>query len=181
MTKEHQNQCLLVLDMQRGFVNEHTEHLPSAITRLCEAHHFGDRLFTAFVNPNDNSLFETVLNWHRFKELHEFGITESLSSLSTFVAYKYAYSPFVYPCRLEDKLLEISPLKVIVVGVDTDACVLATVCGLWDRNYEPVVLTDLVASTGGPEAHQAGLTVLRRMIGNRNVLTSRDWLQQQTT
>jgi nicotinamidase-related amidase len=56
-----------------------------------------------------------------------------------------------------------------IVGMDTDACVLATALGLFDLGLPVTVDTDLVASGGGPDLRAAGLTVLRRQLGHRRV------------
>ncbi|MET0772781.1 MAG: hypothetical protein ABWZ82_06840 [Candidatus Limnocylindrales bacterium] len=47
--------------------------------------------------------------------------------------------------------------------------VLASALLLWDGGIVPRVLAPLCSSSGGHEMHDAGLSMLRRAIGDRNV------------
>jgi nicotinamidase-related amidase len=62
--------------------------------------------------------------------------------------------------------------RVLVCGADTDACVLGVALGLFDAGVPVEVVTDLCLSAGGPQAHQAGLVVLRRQLGTSRMTTS---------
>ena len=61
-----------------------------------------------------------------------------------------------------------------VCGVDTDQCVLMTATDLLQHDIVPIVLEDLCASAAGPQYHQAGLFLLRRLIGNEQVRAHAD-------
>ena len=57
------NNSLLIIDVQKGFINEHTEHLPKKIEKLQERY---DNIYAVqFVNLN-NSLFRSLLHWDKF-------------------------------------------------------------------------------------------------------------------
>ena len=45
---------LLVVDVQRGFVNQYTQHVPARIKRLIEMGEYSPILFTVFVNTPDS-------------------------------------------------------------------------------------------------------------------------------
>jgi len=61
--------------------------------------------------------------------------------------------------------------RVLVCGADTDACVLGVALGLFDAGVPVEVVTDLCLSAAGPQAHQAGLVVLRRQLGAARMTT----------
>jgi nicotinamidase-related amidase len=62
---------------------------------------------------------------------------------------------------------------VVLCGVDTDACVMATALDAFDHGLRPLVLSDLCASSGGDSYHQAALMLLERNIGRRQLSTSK--------
>src|ERR687887_254011 len=45
---------LLVVDVQRGFINDFTRHIPGRIKRLVETGEFEPLLFTRFINSPDS-------------------------------------------------------------------------------------------------------------------------------
>jgi nicotinamidase-related amidase len=60
--------------------------------------------------------------------------------------------------------------EVFLCGIETDCCVLKTAVDLFEHHYRPVVLSSACASRAGKENHEAGLKILRRMIGNEQVV-----------
>lgn len=64
-----------------------------------------------------------------------------------------------------DRLKEFPVLRWDIVGCDTEACVLATCYNLWDNEIKFRVLKHLCHSSGGQECHEAGLTIMRRSLG----------------
>ena len=54
---------LLVVDVQRGFVNEFTEHIPDRVRRLIDTGDFAPVLYTLFINT-PGSPYQKLLNWH---------------------------------------------------------------------------------------------------------------------
>jgi nicotinamidase-related amidase len=61
---------------------------------------------------------------------------------------------------------------VYLAGIATDNCVLKTAVDLFEAGWRPVVLEDCCASHGGPECHAAGLLLLRRLIGPRQIVAA---------
>ncbi len=76
---------------------------------------------------------------------------------------KTRYSGF-FGTQLAQKLCDLAPDKVIVVGVCTDICVLHTVADARSRDYEVEVPVDCVASFD-PEAHNWALQHMERVLG----------------
>jgi nicotinamidase-related amidase len=53
---------------------------------------------------------------------------------------------------------------VVLTGINTDTCVYATTFGASNRGYQPVVISDCVASMRGQDAHWMALELMSRSI-----------------
>lgn len=156
--------ALLVVDVQSGFINEFTHHIPQRIARLLQQEQYAPVLFTRFVNAPDGP-YCRFLNWHGCK-------CESETDLATELA-PFAQSENIFDkvglCGISDQLRSYFQQhqieQVTLVGLDTDMCVLKIAMDLFDQGIEPAILTDCCASTAGLQAHLAGLAVLSRNIG----------------
>lgn len=72
--------------------------------------------------------------------------------------------------ELIQSLIDKNVKTAYVCGMDTDACVLEICYGLFDADIRPVVLSDCVTSSGGEEYNNMALSILRRNIGEKNVI-----------
>jgi len=155
---------LLVVDVQRGFINPFTEHIPRRISRLIETGRYEPVLFTLFVN-SDGSPYHRLLDWHACDGPPETELVEALAP--------YAEPDNVYekhgltgvPETLARRLSHDGIEQIAVCGIDTDMCVLKVAMDVFDLGIEPIVLLDCCASTAGLQAHLAGLAILSRNIG----------------
>ena len=57
------NKLLLIIDVQKNFINEHTEFLIDKISKVIESNKFEKVAFTKFINDEDSNFYKT-LNWH---------------------------------------------------------------------------------------------------------------------
>ncbi|HEY9844885.1 MAG TPA: isochorismatase family cysteine hydrolase [Candidatus Caenarcaniphilales bacterium] len=155
---------LLIVDVQLGFINEFTHHLPKRISRLIQQGEYRPILFSRFINLPDAPYFR-FLDWHGCQREPEINLAPALEP--------FAKPELVFAklglCGLPDELadyLRQQPIEQIsIVGIDTDMCVLKIAMDLFDMGIEPTVLVDCCASTAGLQAHLAGLAVLSRNIG----------------
>src|SRR5687768_3282963 len=81
---EHNSSALVVVDVQNGFVTEHSCHVVSLIVDLVKRWRTlgRDIVFTRYINY-DNSPFEKIINWSKLKESPEIDIVDSLQSFTT--------------------------------------------------------------------------------------------------
>lgn len=155
---------LLVVDVQVGFINDFTHHIPHRVARLIDQKLYSPILFTRFINATDGP-YTRLLKWNGCNDAPEIDLCEDLAP--------YAEPQFIFskpglcglPAELVDYLCQKQIQQVAVVGIDTDMCVLKIAMDLFDQGIEPIVLTDCCASTAGLQAHLAGLAVLSRNIG----------------
>lgn len=155
---------LLIVDVQRGFLNQHTDHIPGRVARLIAGGDFDPVLFTRFENPSGGP-------YHRFLDWHECvgpPDTDLAPALARHARPERVFSKPGYaglPDELVERLHHHGVERVTIVGIDTDMCVLKVALDCFDMNIEPIVLVDCCASTAGLQAHLAGLAVLSRNIG----------------
>ncbi len=161
---------LLVIDVQQGFLNRHTEPVVGAVLGLLgRAKAAGVPLaFTRFVNT-PGSAYERWIGWSGL--MAEPGTLLAppleLHAARGRVFVKHGYTAFTdaFAAYVRDQ----GVTRLFVCGVDTDCCVLKTAVDGFERGIEPVVLADACASHAGVEAHETGLRLLRRLIGGRQV------------
>lgn len=113
------------------------------------------------------------MDWHRLQDGDETALAPAVADLPTLLIDKHSYSPFAHP-GLEDALQGLDVGEVLVFGVDTDACVLATAFGLFDPGIRPRVVADLSASCGGREYHDSAMAILARSIGADSIVNTSD-------
>ncbi len=164
-----ENTVILVVDMLKGFLEkgnlfcgeEARKIIPHVIDLLkscqrekiifiCDNHDKHDREFQMFPP-------------HCIKGTEESKVIDELYSFNGGIIPKTRYSGF-FNTSLEERLLEIKPDKVVVVGVCTDICVLHTVADLRNRNYKVEVPEKCVASFD-QEAHKFALKHIERILG----------------
>lgn len=155
---------LLVVDVQRGFINDFTRHVPGRIRRLIEMGDYAPVIFTIFVNTPD-SPSQRLLNWHACAGPPETELVDELGALAEQGSVYTKRGLTGMPDDLADRLRREQCPQISLVGIDTDMCVLKMAMDVFDLGIEPVVLVDCCASTAGLQAHLAGLSILSRNIG----------------
>ena len=58
----------------------------------------------------------------------------------------------------------LKPETVVLTGINTDTCVYSTTFSTANRGYQPVVISDCVASMRGKDSHQMALELMARSI-----------------
>lgn len=158
---------LMIIDVQKGFINEWTAHVPARVESLQDS--FDQVIVTRLYNPQ-RSLYRRLIGWNEF----------SLGSVDT----QLAFSPITQAVildkaiysGLDDQLLKTfragAIARVHLCGIATESAVLLTAAALFEHGIEPVVLAHACGSDAGHELHEAALQVLRRMIGAKQVIGS---------
>lgn len=122
----------------------------AAILFLCDSHQEKDPEFSIYPA-------------HCIRGTQEAKIIDELSSYPGTVIPKTTLSGF-YQTDLERYLIDLSPERVIVVGVCTDICIQYVVADLRIRGYEVIVPEDCVA-TFNSEGHQYALRYMEKTLG----------------
>ncbi|MGD9986356.1 isochorismatase family cysteine hydrolase [Pseudonocardia sp.] len=170
------NPVLVVVDVQNGFITEHSQHVVPVIARLVQQWLDAGRdvVFTRYLNYDD-SPFERVMGWSKLKESPEIDVVDDLEDLThkvTAVIDKRIYSLF----NDEGIALAVSRrwTDMFVCGIDTEVCVLKTAVDAFEHGIRAWLITDASASHSGDPAHRAGVLVAEKMIGRRQTITTAD-------
>lgn len=165
---------LLIIDMQNGFMKfDRAEKLIEKIKGLIDSNLFDSVIATKFINDK-NSIYEQLFNWKQLEVEEETSLVPGYNEQVDYIFDKYIYScintSFIQKlCQINDGKY---PEKVFIVGVDTDCCVLSTATGLFENNIRPIVLTNYCDSNGGHESHNAGILCMKRLIGEKQMVTT---------
>jgi nicotinamidase-related amidase len=174
--------ALIVVDVQNGFVNRHSEHAVPAIAGLiADWTALGLPVaFTRYLNT-PGSAYEKYFDWTRLTSSPE-------TDLSPLIANQVGEHPVVdkYGYTLFDDngarlVRERGWQDLVFCGIATESCVLKSAVDAFEQSYGPWIVTDACASDAGPEVHDAGLTVARRLIGRRQLITAADLLSRGAT
>jgi len=163
---------LVVVDVQNGFVTEHSQHVVPVIADLVRrwqtAHR--DVVFTRYLNY-PGSPFERLIGWTKMAEGPETELVPELTPYvgpQTPVIDKYIYTLFTPEGT--QLIKERGWTDLYVCGIDTEICVLKTAVDAFEHDLTPWILGDACASHSGSEAHAAGLFIAGRFIGANQII-----------
>jgi len=160
------NEALLIIDVQKGFINIHTEGIPRRIEELVNKINFKHIIATKFFNK-DNSNFEILLDWHRMKDDEETSLAINLNK-----DFKIINKDTYTVCTEEfTEYIKVNNIRrIYIAGLDTDSCILHTAMNLFEQNIEPVILVDMCMSSRGIEFHEYAIKILERSIGKSQIV-----------
>ena len=157
--------ALIVVDAQRGFINaaENSKTVMNYIHWLLDSPQFDVVIATQFINP-DNSAFRRALDYNDMTLGDvKTNLDGRVEARADQVVTKYGYGIDSLDMDYVDDLLRGNNIdSALVVGFDTDACVLATAYSLFDAGIVPVIDSRGCASGGGAAVHDAALKIAAR-------------------
>lgn len=157
--------ALLIVDVQNGFVNEKTKHIPRLVEKL--QYNYDLVIATRFINLPD-SPFRRLIKWNRLSPgTNEIDLAFKPKE-GIVVVDKYIYSCIdeTFLRLLEDKGID----AVDICGIDTDICVTKCAVDLFERNMTPYVLRDYCATHADADIQEAALVILARYIGKSQII-----------
>lgn len=156
---------LLIIDLQKNFINEHTKSLPAKIEKLLKEKQFDFIAFTKFINDL-NSPFYKVLNYKGCMTEEDRNIVLDTKEYKVFEKEIYTALNTKFKKYLEDNNIR----TIYLCGIDTDACVMKTALDLFENNYDVKVIENCSMSHSGTNAHNAAIKILKKLIGKQNVI-----------
>ena len=159
------NSLLLIIDVQRNFINENTESLISKINEFIKKSNYNYIAFTKFIN-DENSNFYKVLNYKGC--INEYDREIAIETKDNKIFNKRTYTALTDELKkyISEKNIE----TIYLCGIDTDACVFKTALDLFDSNYNVKILKDYCMSHSGVEDHNMAIHLLKKLIGANNVI-----------
>lgn len=156
---------LLVVDLQKEFINENTEWLPDKIKGLIDSKVYDDVIFTRFINKED-SIFVSKLNWRGCLDSEDIKVV--IDTKDYLVINKEIYSSVCE--ELIGYIKKNNITDIYVCGIDTECCVLKTAFDLFELKYNTYVLKDYCACTHGQAKHDNAIECLKRNIGKQYII-----------
>lgn len=158
--------ALLVVDVQKFFLRDGPADLPSAIVGHYQATSYDVIAFSVFRNTPSSNLVHS-LKWDKCTSNDDVELPEEFGSLVSHddVFERATYSAFK-ETKLHDYLRRRNIERVVLCGIDTDACVLATAFEAFDLGYHVKVDFKLTYSSGGLE--DAAQQIIERSILSRD-------------
>lgn len=138
--------ALLVVDVQNFYLHDAPDELPGEIAEHIDNSTYDYIAFTVFKN-NPKSNFVKSLKWRKCDTKSDIQLPPEIRPYATKnnVFIKSTYSGF-HGTKLHTFLQNNKIEKVVICGVDTDACVLATAFSAFDHGYLIDVNTELTHS-----------------------------------
>lgn len=174
--------ALLVIDVQQGFVNQHSQSVLPAVMRLVEGWRAaGAPVVLSRFHNEPGSPYETITGWTRLRTPEEQAI---VAELAPFVAEAAAVidkgQASVFTPEGSRLIRDAGWSDLVLCGIDTDACVYDSAVAAYHNGYRPWIVTDACASTGGAQYHEAALLLAARNIGASQLVTSEFVLSRLT-
>lgn len=124
--------CLVLIDIQYGFLNNKTQHIPYRLQQLVKTHDFDHVVATEFRNTQDSPYVE-FLGWNGLMDEEEQQLADEIADLAEQIFVKNGYS-----CCTNDfvEYLYLNKIdRIYLAGVDTEACVLKSAMDAFEQVY----------------------------------------------
>lgn len=158
--------ALILVDVQHGFISRYTRRALPHIERVLETCQFRTIIATQFVNP-PGSPFHQLVDWHAMTGGHEVELHPAVARRADTVVRKTTYGAArELAAELKDRDLK----QAVLMGIDTDVCVLQNAAGLFDLGFDPYVDMRGCATGGGLAADRAAVSLMCRTVGAGQVI-----------
>lgn len=156
---------IILVDMQKGFINENNNHLVDKINTYLTSNKFDNIFFTQCIN-NSQSPYTKILNWNGMADSDEQKIIIN-NQKQAIILTKDCYGISQKDIELL-KSLNINEIEIC--GTDIDACCLAMGFNLFDNNIKPIFIKDL-CSTSSRNVNMASFafSIIERQFGKDSI------------
>ena len=172
--------ALLVVDVQCGFVNQHSRGVLPAVIHLVERWKAAGApvVLTRFHNE-PGSPYETITGWTKLRTPEEQALVAGLARhVDDAVTVMDKTQSSLFTPEGAQLIRDAGWSDLVFAGIDTDACVYDSAVDAYQSGYRPWIVTDACASTGGSRYHDAGLLLAARNIGAAQLVTSESVLSR---
>lgn len=159
--------ALLIIDVQDGFISDYTARCLPTVYEAVKSQKFPLVVATKFYNA-ENSPFRKYLNWYRFTDEDDTCLDSVVAENADVVIDKPTYGAVD---RIDSILKTKGIDDVLIMGIDTDVCVLQNAAGLFDIGYKVWVDLNGCATNTGPQGDVASFDIFRRTIGQGQIIT----------
>lgn len=162
---------LIVVDMQKAFINESTKGIDLRIKDFIEKSGIKNVVATRYINHKDTACYKFE-GWKECMKGDE--CTEISDILKPYIEREFLKDK--YSCWNEEMKKYVKDGRydmLYFVGVNTGCCVLHSVYDCYNDVVECKVIEDLCGSTSGRELHDTAITVIKSCITDSRVISSK--------
>ena len=159
------NSLLLIIDLQKVFINKNTKKLPKKINKIINDKKYNKVAFTRFNNFND-SIYVKKLKWKKCINVDDKKIMIDVGNNNVFNKYVYSAVNEEFIKFIKENNIT----NIYLCGIDIECCVLKTAFDLFELGYNVYVLKDYCACTHGIIRKNNALKIIKRCIGKDNVI-----------
>lgn len=156
---------LLVIDVQKEFINEYTGGVLNRIKKLINSKEYDIVAFTRFIN-DEKSVFYKKLKYRGCMNLEQQEIAIETGKWRVFNKRTYTVVNEEFKNYIKDNKID----EIYICGFDTDACVQKTALDLFEQEYNVFILKDYCMCYRGYELHEATINNLKRLIGRDSII-----------
>jgi len=149
--------ALVVIDVQKYFIDENTKKIPQKIADYIKKNKFDQIVFFRFINNKDTPFYK-FCQWKDMMGPPETDFCPEIEKIS-----HKEFSRSIRSCMSEDfrKFLEEKGVdELFLCGFNTDECVLTTAFDAFDRGFKVSIIEKLCSSHNSKESHKAAMKVL---------------------
>ena len=158
--------CLVIIDVEKTFINKFTRFIVPGIEELVKQVKFDHIVATKFVNK-EGSIFQKVLDWEGALTEEQQKLDPRIEVLCERVFVKDTYSCFTR--EFVEWLRQNKVSTIYFAGIDLEACVLASAISCFDSRIVPKILAKYCASSVCNEPEPT-LKIMEDMFGKDNVI-----------
>ena len=159
------SKLLLVIDVQKDFINEQTLKTLNKIKRLIDSKKYDIVAFTRFINDEDSI-------W--YKKLNYKGcMTKEQQEIAIYTKNYRVFDKRIYTAvnkEFKQFIKENNIGEIYLCGFDTDACVQKTALDLFEQNYNVYILKDYCMSHAGLDVNDLYIENMKRLIGKNKII-----------
>lgn len=171
-----QERVLIIVDLQKGFVNDKSKPVLSVVEKLVDEVRFNEIIATKFVNK-EHSFWIEKLNYEFMQNSEETGLALNLNRFDNVkIIEKTSYGvPKKY---LNGFSKDLKNKQVYICGLDYDACVLAIGFQLFDAKVDFKFILDGIGSfSSRSQSIEQVQKHFKRIFGEDCFVTSNDLLE----
>lgn len=163
--------ALVVIDVQKGFINKETEMLPNKIVEYTKRNNFDYILGTAYINSEETACYKFE-GWKSCMEgTEEAELVPEIKEIVQKVFKKGKYS--CWNDEFKEFIKSNGIDELYFAGISTACCVLHSVFDAYNDLQSCYVVKDLCGSTRGESTQKAAVQILRECITEQRVISSK--------
>ena len=156
---------IIIVDMQRGLINESNIHLIDKINDYITSNDF-DHIFVTQCINNSQSPYTRILKWNGIKDTSSQEMIITMPKTAKIIV-KNCYGISQKDIKLF-KSLKINEMEIC--GTDIDACCLAIGFNLFDNNIKPIFIKDLCGTSAkNHDILYCAIPIIKRQFGEDSI------------